>query len=325
MKAPAFWQSHNFMSVLLTPLSYLYQGLGLARAKIVKPYYSSLPVLCVGNLTSGGTGKTPLTAWLADRLIAMGYQPVILTRGYGGSLAGPVFVTAQHDAKQCGDEPLLLRHHADVVVSRNRAEGAAFIEAQNKFDIIIMDDGLQNPQLHKDLVAVVFDGAIGVQNGKLFPAGPLRTTLETGLSQADMICFNGTDDTHLTALSHHTPCYEFHLTPSPIITASDDKSRYLAFAGIGRPMRFFDSLRDAGYEVVETHEFGDHHHYRPFELETLAQTAKRHKATLITTEKDWVRLPKTWQSQIAYLPVYASFDAAIAKDIDNKLQRLAKR
>ena len=325
MKTPAFWQDHNLISALLTPVSYLYKGLSLARAKITTPYHSSLPVLCVGNLTSGGTGKTPLTAWLATRLIAMGYRPVILTRGYGGALAGPVLVTAGHDARQCGDEPLLLRQYADVVVSRNRADGAAFIETQETFDIIIMDDGLQNPQLHKDMVALVFDGAIGVQNGKIFPAGPLRTTLKSGLSQADMICFNGTDDTHLTALSQHAPCYEFNLLPSPIISPSDDKGRYLAFAGIGRPKRFFDSLRGAGYEVIETHEFGDHHHYRAVELQALAQAAKRQKTTLITTEKDWVRLPKTWQSQIAYLPVYASFDAAIAKDIDNKLQRLAKR
>lgn len=325
MKAPAFWQNHNLISLVLSPLGYLYQCLGWARARVTKPYRSSLPVLCVGNLTSGGTGKTPLTAWLADRLINKGYRPVILTRGYGGNLKGPVFVTPDHDAKQCGDEPLLLRQYADIVVSHNRADGAAFIEAQDRFDIIIMDDGFQNPQLQKDMVILVFDGAIGVQNGKFFPAGPLRTALHWGLKQADMICFNGKDQTGISLLSDNTACYEFSLLPSPLIAPPHDTKHYLAFAGIGRPSRFFDSLEQTGYQVIETHSFGDHHAYRPVELEALAQSAEKQNAMLITTEKDWVRLPKIWQSRVAYLPVKASFDASNAKDIDKKLQRLAQR
>ena len=325
MKAPAFWQNHNLISVLFTPFGYLYQSLGWVRTRMTKPYRSSLPVLCVGNLTSGGTGKTPLTAWLADRLTQKGYKPVILTRGYGGSLKGPLLVTSEHKAEQCGDEPLLLRQYADIVVSRNRAEGAAFIESQQKFDIIIMDDGFQNPQLQKDMVILVFDGAIGIQNGKLFPAGPLRTSVDKGLKQADMICVNGKDQTQISSLSKMVPCYEFTLSPSALIAPPHDKKRYLAFAGIGRPSRFFESLEQTGYEVIETHSFGDHHMYRPVELEALAQAAQKQEALLITTEKDWVRLPKIWQSRVAYLPVQASFHASIIKDIDKKLQRLAQR
>lgn len=304
MKAPLFWNDKNIRSSLLIPASWLYRLAGWCRAHIVRPYRSRLPVICVGNITSGGTGKTPVTAYLAQLAKAQGLSPVILSRGYGGTITTPTFVDPErHDARQCGDEPLLLSQSAPVLIARDRGEGARFIEAQNRFDIIIMDDGMQNPGLCKDCIITVFDGKIGIQNGRIFPAGPLRTSLAQGRAQADIIFINGADETDLLADLGDQSVVTFQLKAQDAIPAIKKTTPLFAFAGIGRPERFFETLAEDGYYLAQTKAFGDHHHYNQDDITALVEGARALSALLITTQKDWVRLPPAIQKHIAYLPV----------------------
>ena len=302
MKAPSFWSHKGLFSTALLPLSLLYQGVSAWRRFYTRPYKSTKPVICVGNLTSGGTGKTPICAELAQMIKKAGLRPVILSRGYGGSLSGPVLLALdKYTAMQTGDEPRLLSQSAPVVISANRAKGAAFIEKHLPCDVIIMDDGLQNPQLIKDFKIGVFDGEIGIQNGRLFPAGPLRTSIGSGQKMLDLILINGADKTAIAQMMRPLPSFGFHLAP-PKKQQPTDKS-FIAFAGIGRPKRFFDALSEHGFHVINAYEFGDHHLYREAELTKLSKEADANKARLITTEKDWVRLAPSWQKLIDYYPV----------------------
>ena len=304
MKAPHFWSHKNSLSHLMIPASWLYRLAGWCRALMTRPYRSRLPVICVGNITSGGTGKTPVTAYLAKLAQSQGLAPVILSRGYGGSMTAPTFVdTKRHNASHCGDEPLLLSHTAPVLIARHRGQGARFIEAQNRFDVIIMDDGMQNPQLEKDCVIAVFDGKIGIQNGRIFPAGPLRTSLAQGRRHADLIMMNGADETELLAHLGDKRAITFHLAAEAAIPAVKKDTPLYAFAGIGRPQRFFETLEEAGYLLTQTKEFGDHHSYNQADIAALVEGARALSAALITTQKDWVRLPPDIQKHIAYLPV----------------------
>ena len=300
MKAPSFWQNRGLISTALLPLSALYWGIGKCRTLVTKSYHADSPVICVGNITSGGTGKTPVTRYLAEMLQEKGFRPVILSRGYGGNLTGPVLVTSNHSASNVGDEPLLLAQSCDVVIAKDRAAGARYITQKLDCDVIIMDDGMQNPTLHKDMILSVFDGAIGLQNGRLLPAGPLRTSFTAGLAQTDIILINGTDTHHLTDLAGGKAIMSFSLMP-----AKQKKSQKpaLAFAGIGNPQRFFNSAKQAGYQLTDEIAFGDHHFYDEAELQGLAKQAQSQDAILLTTEKDWMRLPDDWRQKVTFLPV----------------------
>ena len=314
MKAPSFWSHKGIISTALLPLSMLYQGMGGLRNLATRPYKSTKPVICVGNLTSGGTGKTPICAALAQMMTEKGLQPVILSRGYGGSLTGPVLLALDtYTATQTGDEPRLLAQSAPVVISANRAKGAQFIENNLSCDVIIMDDGLQNPQLVKDFKIGVFDGEIGIQNARLFPAGPLRTSLKSGQKMLDIILINGTDKQGLRQIMHSLSSYGFHLAPQK--KQKPAQKNYIAFAGIGRPKRFFDTLSNNGFHLMNAYEFGDHHLYSEADLTKLLDEAKSQKAHLITTEKDWVRLAPSWQKLIDYYPVHL----AMSKDDKKRL------
>lgn len=304
MKAPSFWSHKGILSSALLPLSAFYQMLSFMRGQITTPYRSKLCVVCVGNITSGGTGKTPVTAFLARQLTDQGMRVAILSRGYGGTQKTPLKIEpAHHLAAQVGDEPLLLAHFADVIVSPNRAAGAKFIEQLDSYDVILMDDGMQNPQLEKDVRILIFDGALGLQNNRILPAGPLRQTLSSALPSADVIMINGPDKTALRDQLGNQPCFGFTLAPDAPSQADISGSPVFAFAGIGRPERFFETLREHGYQLGGTKAYGDHHSYQKSELDDLWQQADRLGARLITTQKDWVRLPKEWQEKIAYLPV----------------------
>ena len=301
---PRFWQKRFGLALLLLPLCLLWWIGGRVRAWRTTSYKSSLPVICIGNLTVGGTGKTPTAIMIAGCLRAAGWEPAILSRGYGGQTSGPCWVDRQtQTSADVGDEPLLLSQHASVCVSRNRDIGARFIETGQKHDVIIMDDGLQNPQLHKDIILGVFDGAVGIGNGWLMPAGPLRETFSKAIHRLDIVLFNGVDQTSLiTRIPETTPIFTAHLEPNS--DASDMTGQpFYAFAGIGRPKRFFDSLKSLGADVAGAVSFADHHHYSTAELLALASAAKALGAQLITTEKDWQRLPIDWQERIATLPV----------------------
>ena len=325
IRTPQFWQKRLSLAICLLPLSVIWWTASKLRYLSVKPYKSKLPVICIGNLTVGGTGKTPTAILIATLLKKAGWSPVILSRGYGGSVPGPALVDGNvHSARDVGDEPLLLSNHVPVCVSRNRADGARFIENHAQFNVIIMDDGMQNPQLVKDIKLGVFDGKIGIGNGWLLPAGPLRESFSSAKYKIDGILINGADQTGLIKqLPHQTPLFEGELKANIEKDAFSNQPLY-AFAGIGRPERFFDSLKQTGAMVVGTRSFADHHPYKAGELSTLEADAKRSNAQLITTEKDWQRLPIDWQAKIATLPVTLNLTKISQKSLINFLtNRLA--
>ena len=305
MKTPAFWSHRGGAAIALLPLTLLWRLGGALKRATARPYRPALPVVCVGNLTAGGTGKTPLVGWLADRMTERGWTPAILTRGYGGNAAGPVWVDpAEHDSAFCGDEPLMLADGRAVMVARDRAAGARAIATGGSHDIIIMDDGMQNPTLARTLTVGVFDGGSGIGNGWLIPAGPLRTPFASGLDELDMAVINGTDGTGLAPrLAGRMPVFSALLRPEAGVVESFDGAPLLAFAGIGRPARFFASIESCGGAVVRKLSFADHHPYSQQDLAQIQEDAQRHGAEMITTQKDWMRLPADWRARVAMLPV----------------------
>lgn len=303
MKAPAFWREDSFPSRLLSPLGWIYGTVASARAARSGGIRVDVPVVCVGNFVTGGAGKTPVALALADWFAVRGRTPHFLTRGYGGRLAGPVRVEAgRHHAGDVGDEALLLAGKAPTWVSRDRPAGAsAAVEAGA--DLIIMDDGFQNPTLFKDICVVVVDGAYGIGNGRPLPAGPLREPIESGLARADIIVLLGPHDgTFAASLPPETELIEGALTPV-FGTPSFRGRRVIAFAGIGRPEKFFDTVAGLGCEVLATKAFPDHHVYTDSELADLRDRAAKADAALMTTEKDLVRIGRDRAEGLTVLPI----------------------
>ena len=292
MNAPAFWQRDGLLPALLTPFSWLYQIGASFRLMATKPYIAPVPVLCVGNLITGGAGKTPVALALGRALAHRGLKVAFLSRGYGGKNAGPLRVMPdRHTARDVGDEPLLLAEAAPTWISRDRAAGAS-VAAGAGADIILLDDGFQNPALAKTMSVLVVDGGYGFGNGHMIPAGPLREPISQGLARADAIILLGEAPERLEAsLSAALPVFRGHLAPSRA-SAGLRGERAIAFAGIGRPRKFFDTLRTLGVELLETHAFGDHEVYREKDLIDLIARAENEDALLLTTSKDHVRLPE---------------------------------
>jgi tetraacyldisaccharide 4'-kinase len=312
IKTPEFWSHRGPAAIALLPLTLPWWLAGTLRKTMASPYRAPVPVICVGNLTAGGVGKTPLVAWLFDRLAEHGLNPAILSRGYGGSATGPLWVDpAEHDAGICGDEPLMLADGRDVMIARDRARGARVIAERGGHDVIIMDDGMQNPYLLHDLKIGVFDGGSGVGNGWLMPAGPLRDRLPSGLAQLDLAVINGADETGLAAMMPDTiEQFTARLHPERSVIEDLEGAPLMAFAGIGRPKRFFASLEAAGGHVVKKLSFADHHPYSQHDLMQILEDAQRHGAEMITTQKDWMRLPPEWRARVAMLPVSLEIDRA---------------
>ena len=303
MKAPDFWRRPpGMLSNLLLPPSWLWSF--LARTRLAKPSENvGIPVICVGNLNVGGTGKTPVVIALLDQF---GDRPVhVVSRGYGGSLTGPVRVDeAAHSAADVGDEPLLISAFGPVWVSKDRAAGAKAAKEAGA-ELIILDDGFQNPSVLKSHSIIVVDAAIGFGNGRVMPAGPLREPVSEGLKRANSIVLIGSEDDRkqfLEAQSFELPLVEAEL--KPLQTGMDwDGLKALAFAGIGRPEKFFDTLRRSGVDLVETRSFSDHAPYRADLLRRLLTEAKSKGAQLVTTEKDAVRLPSEFRANVLTFPV----------------------
>jgi tetraacyldisaccharide 4'-kinase len=261
-----------------------------------KPYRSTLPVICVGNFTAGGSGKTPLALLLGKLVAEDGREPWFLSRGYGGKLEGPARVDlARHEASDVGDEPLLLARAFPTVIARDRRKGAEAIEAwAPKSAVIIMDDGLQNPALAKDLSIAVVDAMRGLGNGHVIPAGPLRAPIEVQMRLAQLIVITNRQQLRETLAAKTIR----QLTDAPVVLASTramDGSRFrgkrvLAFAGIANPDRFFATLAEAGANILRCEAFADHHPFSEAEARELLERANRLGATLVTTEKDIARL-----------------------------------
>jgi tetraacyldisaccharide 4'-kinase len=295
MKSPAFWQDAGSpLGWLLAPLGWAYAETTAWRLAHGRPWRAPVPVICVGNLTAGGAGKTPIVRDLARRLEAEGRNVGILSRGYGGTEQGPLKVDpARHGADRVGDEPLLLSRGAPCWIARDRAAGAKAMTGDG-IDIIVMDDGLQNPSLVKDLSIIVADGAAGFGNGRTIPAGPLRETVDAGIRRADTLIVTG-DDRY--GLVQRFAGRIKTLQADVAIRERLPAGPLLAFAGIGRPEKFRATLAEAGANIAAFQAFADHHAYSTADLTALAAGARELGAALVTTEKDWVRLDTEWRSR----------------------------
>lgn len=308
MKAPAFWyRKPGAKSRLLSPLGQVYRTGALLRRAVSTPYKAKVPVICVGNIVAGGAGKTPSS--LALRKLIAKHRPqekiAFVTRGYGGSEKGPLRVDLiKHTARDVGDEALLLAKAGPCWIGRDRA--AAIREAEKEATLIILDDGLQNPKIAPDINLLVVDGAVGFGNQKLIPAGPLRETMNDAFSRIDGIVMIG-EDKQKIATYLGKPVLNAKLRPS-MTTALMNKPKVLAFAGIGRPQKFYDSCREAGLTILHTQDFPDHYAYSDNDIADLLETAKRNDLGLITTAKDMVRIPNAFKPQINVLEVELIFE-----------------
>ena len=317
--APAFWSEPPGLAAgLLMPLAAAWDMAGRARRSWVRAWRAPAPVICVGNLVAGGAGKTPVVLALAARLREAGMAVHIVTRGYGGRLKGPVRVDPlRHDAEMVGDEPLLLAECAPVWVARDRAEGARAAAAAGA-GVILLDDGFQNPAIAKTVSFVVVDAEYGFGNGRVIPAGPLRESARRGLARADAVILLAAspapcaqtpiEAARCAALPWQAGGPPLGLAVVPAWLAAIDGTRWagervLAFAGIGRPEKFFATLRETDAAVVGTRAFPDHHPFRAGEIAALRRDAARLDARLVTTRKDIVRLPAAERAGIAVLDI----------------------
>ncbi|MCA1363268.1 tetraacyldisaccharide 4'-kinase [Bradyrhizobium sp. IC3069] len=294
MREPAFWyRPRSLQSYALWPLGALY-GAFTARRMLRQGVDAGIPVICVGNYHVGGAGKTPTVLALTKLLRELGETPVVLSRGYGGRLKGPVMVDRErHDAADVGDEPLMMSRDVPVVVARDRLDGVALAKSQGA-TVILMDDGFQNPALFKDASLIVIDGERGLGNGEVFPAGPLRAPLAAQLARTDALVLigdgNAANDVAAEIAKRNKPELRARLKPDAASLAQLLGKRVFAFAGIGDPERFFRTLRASGIDVVRTRAFADHHMFSEGEIAALAAEAQREQLTLVTTEKDLARL-----------------------------------
>lgn len=303
MRAPDFWNSDGLAAKLLAPLGALYGRSVRARQLNAHPFRSKARVLCVGNLTAGGSGKTPIAITLARILAARQHKVAFLTRGYRGRLSGPIAVdAARHTAHDVGDEALLLAAVAPTIVSRDRAQGARLADAFGA-SLIVMDDGFQNFQLVKDVSLVVVDSETGFGNGRLIPAGPLREPVDRGLARADAVVLLGEGTLRLPSFDGPVMRAELHPTAPDRFAGRS----VFAMAGIGRPDKFFHTLQAMGARVVGTRAFPDHHRYTLLEIEAAKQIAANAGALLVTTEKDYVRIDANRREGILCVPVHAVF------------------
>ncbi len=309
---PWFWRDRGFaataVAIGLAPAAALYDAVQKWTAARSQPYTAALPVICVGNATVGGVGKTPFALWLAEALTGRGFSPMFLTRGYGGREHGPRRVDpATDDAAGVGDEALLLAARAPTVVARNRSAGARMLEATDA-DVIVMDDGFQNPSLVKTCSILMIDAADPDGNGRIFPAGPLREPLERAAQRADAVVFMGgaTPPDSLRGLAQPT----FRGWMAPVTPTGE--GTYIAFCGIGQPRRFFELLRASGATVAGEVAFPDHHRYLEAELARLRAMAARRSARLITTSKDYARLAMDAREGVDVFEVALQLDQADA-------------
>ncbi|MBS9477225.1 tetraacyldisaccharide 4'-kinase [Ancylobacter radicis] len=326
MQAPHFWwqRERTLAANLLSPLGALVGGVTLARLRTAGTAVG-VPVICVGNPTVGGAGKTPTVIQLARRLIAQNRNPVILTRGYGGRERGPLRVDPRlHKAADVGDEPLLLARAAPTYVARDRLLGAQ-AAAQTGADVVLMDDGFQNPAIAKALSILVVDAGVGVGNGLCLPAGPLRAPLAPQLERAQALLVVGEgapgERVAREGYAAGVSVLRGRLAPDAHVVARLFGRRVLAYAGIGRPAKFFETLRSLGVLTTVTRAFPDHHVFTPAEMAELQVQAARQDLLLVTTEKDAARLAgsdagRTLLEMSEILPVRLALEPHSAKTLD---------
>lgn len=311
MKAPGFWhQPESLTARLLVPAGALYAAAGRLRRRLTRPQRLGVPVICVGNLVAGGAGKTPVALSIGRLLHDMDVTAHVVLRGYKGREAGPLRVDpARHTADAVGDEALLLAAELPTWIARDRVQGARAAERAGA-DVIVLDDGHQNPTLHKDLSLVVVDGGYGLGNGRVMPAGPLREPAAAGLARASAVVLLGSDETGIAGLAEGLPILRGHLEPVPAAWAVRGRA-VVAFAGIGRPDKFFATLeRQVGAFVKGRHAFPDHHAFTRADLMPILAEADALGAVAVTTAKDFVRLPTELRTRVTPIPVVLAWEDA---------------
>lgn len=311
MRAPAFWfnppSRPGVWPRVLHPLSILWRVLSDRRHRKGAHERMSVPVVCVGNINVGGTGKTPTVIKLLSVFSGLGVEAHVVSKGYGGQVEGPLRVDeVDHTASHVGDEPLLIAAFGPCWIAKDRAAGAKAAIAAGA-EVIILDDGMQNPALVKDFTVMVVDAGVGFGNERLLPAGPLRQSVEDGLLVADMVLSIGApavQEGFAAAIKGRSDVPHLAAALEPLQTGMLwHDLRAFAFAGIGRPEKFFDTLRGTGASVVATRSFGDHETLSGKLLQRMEMEAAQMGAQMVTTEKDAVRLPKDWRQKVITLPV----------------------
>ena len=316
MRAPEFWYARKpgmmgrALPWLLSPLALLYTAAGWLRHFFVTPKQVSVPVICIGNLVAGGSGKTPIAIALAKQLRGQGRQAHILTRGYGGRLQGPVAVVpGQHTSLDVGDEALLLADAAPTWVAHDRVAGALAAIGAGA-DLLILDDGMQNPHLVKDFSVILMDGKRGLGNGWVMPSGPLRELRTNGLLRADAVLLVDAPEASEACdlVSFDTALPKFIVTRKPVVKQGElEGQRLYAFCGLGNPQQFFDMLRSLNADLAGARAFADHHPYSIADCRQLTADAAVRGAQLVTTAKDYVRLPEDFRGQVRVVPLEMRF------------------
>ena len=329
--APRFWwrEKPTLLARLLQPLGFLYGRITLRRMR-QSGAEIGLPIICVGNFIAGGAGKTPTAITIARLLEERGEKPFVLMRGYGGRLAGPVEVDPdRHRAADVGDEPLLMARHVRTVIARDRVAGARLARGLGA-NIVVMDDGLQNPSLVKHLKLAIVDGSSGAGNGLCLPAGPLRAPLAEQMSEADAVIVIGPGDAGrrvaAVARAARKPVLAATLKPADAAVSRLLGQKVVALSGIGRPEKFAATLQETGAIVVAEQAHGDHHAYEQADIAAALAAAREHAAVVATTEKDWTKLAPLWpedaRGSLVVVPVALVFTEPVA--ITGLLAALAK-
>lgn len=309
MRAPDFWggDGSGLLPRLLAPAAALYAA-ATARRLAQPGWRAPVPVVCVGNATAGGAGKTTVALDIGKRLAARGINAHFLLRGYGGSQRGPLAVDpATHDSKAVGDEALLLAAERPAWVSADRAAGGrAAVEAGAQ--AIVMDDGLQNPGLEKDLSLLVIDGSFGFGNGRIIPAGPLREPVAAAAARCRAAVLVGEDAANaLAQLPPRLPVLRARLKPGPEAALLAGQPVF-AFCGIANPRKFFATLQEAGAVLAGRSAFADHYPFDEGDMADLLAEAESLRATPVTTRKDFVRIPPAYRSKVQVVSVALEWD-----------------
>ena len=314
MQQPDFWygSKYSIAAQLLWPASLAYSLVYKIRQTFSKSWRASVPVICIGNLSVGGTGKTPTAISIAEFFIQRNINIHFLSRGYGKTLDGPIRVDpTQHTAIDVGDEPLLLAKTAPTWVSADRRAGAELAISAGA-TTLIMDDGFQNASIYKDISILVIDGEVGFGNGRIFPAGPLRENIENGIKKSNAVFIIGNDIKSLGKSIKSLQESNLKILHGQLIPELNDISlkgeRVVAFAGIGRPEKFFRTVRSLGCIISDTTKFNDHHNYTVGEIDYLEKQAKNMNAKLVTTSKDRIRLDKAAAVKVLEIPIILKWE-----------------
>ena len=308
MKTPNFWNSKNFVSNLLLPLSFIYGFLRFLDVFFSKEYKSNnLKIICIGNITAGGNGKTPVAIEIGKILRENNIHFAYLSKGYKGRIKNFTKVDlTKHSPIDVGDEPLILAKYNDTFICKNRKEALMKLSENYDYKYIIMDDGFQNPTIFKDKSIVVVDGKNGIGNGRLLPSGALRETISSAIKRASFFIIVNKDETNF---------FEKINNKKEIINASIreenknfGKDRYIAFCGLGKPQKFFDSLKKTNYNVIKEIVFEDHYYYKDKDLKQILDIAEKNNAKVITTEKDFVKLPNNYKGKVEILKINVMFE-----------------